>query len=151
MKKLAFHLAMLTSLCISLNLSAAEQTATLKRFEDYPVQTRYAGKPAKVDFASNPDMKTFRTRLKEGIRDGVNFAGAYTIVEIGCGSSCQALFILETGTGKFVDQITACMGNFHQIDSRLLIVNPPEEDVDYPPLCPVEQYVLENGKMKAVE
>lgn len=132
----------------SLNMDNNEVSSNTIRFEDFLVAEKYTGKPAPLDYSSNPQMKHFKTYLTTALETGANFAGNYTIVEIGCGSSCQAIYILNTQNGKFVAQITACLGASYQIDSRLLIINPPLDGAYFPPGCETEHYVLENETLK---
>lgn len=40
-----------------------------------------------------------RTRILEGMREGANFSGHYTIVRIGCGSGCSNNLLVNRRTG----------------------------------------------------
>ena len=44
------------------------------RFVDYPAKAVFAGKPAAVDSRQTPRVRLFRTVLREGAREGPNFA-----------------------------------------------------------------------------
>lgn len=44
--------------------------------------------------------RNFRTRIRKGINAGANFAGHYTVVEIGCGTSCRFAFVADVSTGE---------------------------------------------------
>jgi hypothetical protein len=68
------------------------------RFQDYPAPV-YKGKRAPVDLNSAEGANTFRTRLREGSAKGVNFAGRYTLVAWGCGTSCLMAGIIDAKTG----------------------------------------------------
>ncbi len=127
---------------IALNPMWAADNHRTPTFSGYPVQEIYTGPPAKVDFSSDPGAKTFRTHLREGIREGANFAGSYTIVSWGCGTSCQMHAILSTKTGKVLHWFDTCGGEKYWMDSRLLIVN-PDSNEEFG--CKTEYY-LWNGK-----
>lgn len=46
----------------------------------------------------------YRTRILEGMRDeGANFAGHYTIIQLGCGTGCTFNFLADRKTGKVSD------------------------------------------------
>jgi hypothetical protein len=112
--------------------------ADAPRFEDYPVAAETV-RPAPVNLKGNPEARRFRTMLREGAADGPNFAGHFTIVDWGCGTSCVNWAVVDATTGKvhfdpatevvsavhvFTDQSL----NFRQ-DSRLLVVlGAPHED-----------------------
>ena len=52
-----------------------------------------------IDFRENPDARTFRTRLSEALRRGVNFAGHYVLAGWGCGTGCISGAIIDARTG----------------------------------------------------
>lgn len=74
------------------------QTDNVPRFESYPAQV-YKGRVAPVRI-NNPRSRTFKTRLREGAKDGVNFAGHYTVVQWGCGAGCLDAAIVDAKTGS---------------------------------------------------
>ena len=82
------------------SLCYAQQDTIQLRFEDYAVKNIFNGKPHKVDLTSDPDAKMYRTSLREQTKKGVNFAGHYTVVIWGCGTSTQAFAIVDVLTGK---------------------------------------------------
>jgi hypothetical protein len=56
-----------------------------------------------------PDFKrrdkqfsTFRTRIIDGIRDGANFAGKYSVIKIGCGTGCRFYFVADVTSGQVI-------------------------------------------------
>lgn len=59
--------------------------------------------------------------------DGVNFAGRYVLATIGCGTECQAIYLLNPMAGDYFVNLVAGHGIAYRADSRLVIVNPPEE------------------------
>lgn len=69
------------------------------RFIDYPATIETA-RARTIDFAGNPEARMFRTRLREALRQGVNFAGRYIIATWGCGTGCISGAIIDGRTGK---------------------------------------------------
>ncbi len=100
-----------------------------------------------IDFRRSPGASTFRTRLRDGFKGGVNFAGRYILTGWGCGTGCTNAAIIDGRTGRvyFPDQLAGIgvwFGNtdeefdtfeFRQ-DSRLLILRgtpgPVDEELD---------------------
>ena len=120
----------LASLVLLLSVAAAYpqqpgQSGALPRFEDYPATNTFRGKPAAPRIDSAKYGRTFRTRLREGARQGPNFAGVFTIVIWGCGSSCQHVAVIDARTGRLSQQILPTSnGVEYRLDSRLLIADP---------------------------
>jgi hypothetical protein len=111
---------------IASEVSHTKQTSP-PDFNDYPATESFSGAPAPVDLSSDPDARRFRTVLREGAQTGPNFAGKYTVVTWGCGTSCQSVAIVDAETGSvYMPGIVAEAGVKHKLDSRLLVVNPPE-------------------------
>lgn len=104
------------------------KAAGLPDFSKYPVskQQEFSGSPEKVDLKSHKDGEKFKTKLTEGAAKGPNYAGELTIVEIGCGTQCQDNWVVDAKSGKIVDRFSSMIGTKHQVDSTLLIVNPPD-------------------------
>jgi hypothetical protein len=118
-------------------------------FENYRTDDIYKGKIAKVDLKSYPGAYQFRSRIREGVKDGPNFAGHYTLVIWGCGTQCGNFAIVDDKTGKIVvvDCDETCYHHFKK-NSRLLILktlcmeNEDSAGADY--------YELKDGKLKRV-
>ena len=68
------------------------------KFSRYPVKVQKA-RVTKIDFKKNPDARSMRTRLSEGLRGGVNFAGHYVLVGWGCGTGCISGAIIDAASG----------------------------------------------------
>jgi hypothetical protein len=88
----------------------------------------YTGVASPVRFSSSfPEALTYRTRIREAVRSGTNFAGHYTLVTIGCGTNCARHTIVDTKTGQIImSGLPSIMGIAYKKNSRLLIVNPKE-------------------------
>ncbi|MDP4197158.1 MAG: hypothetical protein Q8940_19070, partial [Bacteroidota bacterium] len=118
----------------------AQTNTSLPKFEDYHIKNIYSGKTHTVAFHNNPQARMFRTVLRNGAIKGANFAGHYTVVIWGCGTSCQSFAIIDQIDGKvyfakelslvsYADYLEDDYGLKFRPDSRLLIVNGrPDED-----------------------
>ena len=122
----------------------------------YPAGPPFKGKPAAVNFASHKDARLFRTRLREAAPTGPNFAGYLTVVTWGCGTSCQTVALIDARNGQVHFGPTASLGVKHRLDSRLLVLNPPEEvkrDYGDPPpdYGRPEYYVWDKGRLSTIK
>lgn len=147
---------------IMLNITPSYGEKALPDFSQYKVKTTdvMKGKPKPVDLSSYKGAKTYRTKLREGAKAGPNFAGHYTIVTYGCGTQCQDNWVIDERTGKIIDRFESAIGSKYQLDSDLLIVNPPDPDLkkayeehpEQPILGDLETTykVLKNGKFDVV-
>lgn len=93
-----------------------------KSFEDYAASL-YTGTLAAPNFASNPKAKQFKTVIKEGCSKGINFAGYYTLITWGCGSSCQTNVVVNRKNGDIHDYFVTASGIKFKPDSKLIITN----------------------------
>jgi len=101
-------------------------------FNDFPVGLIDNRKYAELDIKSNKGANYFQTRLREGYRaDTANFAGHYTFVFWGCGSPCQSSMLIDRKTGKIYNAPEASLGYDFRVNSRMLIVNPPDSNGFY--------------------
>ncbi len=80
-----------------------------------------------VDFSTEPEAESFRTRIEDTVRGGVNFAGHYAYAEWGSGTNYSAGAIVDLKNGEIVEfGLVNSHGADFKRDSRLLIINPPE-------------------------
>jgi hypothetical protein len=93
-----------------------------KSFNDYKVAI-YKGTLATPDFNTNTKAKMFITRIKNECRQGINFAGLYTFISIGCGTACQINFLVNRKTGEIYKPFTSSLGVEFKKTSNLLIKN----------------------------
>lgn len=98
-----------------------------KIFTEYEVPI-YTGKLAEPDFKSNPDAEIFISRITEGCKEGVNFAGHYTLIYWGCGTSCQYGVIVDRKTGKIYDGYQTSLGSSFKANSKLILKNSGLQD-----------------------
>jgi hypothetical protein len=107
--------------------------AGVPRFEEYRTQDMLKG-PAALPVVSSPYQKTFKTRIAEEARLGVNFAGHFRIAEWGCGSSCVSIAVVNLQTGTVYDGPFKLLGYGtrrryeggedeleYRVDSRLMV------------------------------
>src|SRR5690349_16279502 len=137
-----------TALLLFATPAPAQSTDAL--MAKYPAGPPYKGEPAPVNFASHKDARTFRTRLREAAPTGPNFAGHMTIVLWGCGTSCQMVALIDARDGRVAFGPNASLGAKYWLDSRLLVLNPPEDvKKDYgdppPDWGKPEYYLWNNG------
>ncbi len=105
------------------------------RFSDYPVAEIFKGPLAAIDFKSAPKDSVlnpvqFKTRLTEGIKEGPNFAGHYTVISWGCGTSCQINAIVDGQTGKIITMnLETQLGVDFRKNSNLLVANPMDPSI----------------------
>lgn len=70
-------------------------------FSAYPADEFLAGPPRLPDFEGrDADYRTFRTRIRNGAKSGPNFAGYTSVVEIGCGTNCKHVYVVDLRTGR---------------------------------------------------
>lgn len=91
-------------------------------FDDFPAEI-YNGPLADPDFSTNPEAKQFISRIKEACANGINFAGHYTMVIWGCGTSCQTGVVVDRKTGKIFDGPTTFLGSEFKKESNMIIIN----------------------------
>jgi hypothetical protein len=81
-------------------LTLEQLPADAPKFADFPAPAFDTVKPVPIDLSSSPEARRYRTMLREGSKDGPNFAGTFTIVGWGCGSACIEWAIVDAKTGK---------------------------------------------------
>jgi len=121
------------ALTILASFSVGQRAASLE-FKGFPAVVEKRTAKA-IDFRNSPGASSFRTRLREGIKGEVNFAGRYIITGWGCGTGCSQMAIIDAKTGRVYmpDQLAGVSAWFGDLaddyevysykkDSRLLIV-----------------------------
>lgn len=108
------------------SISFSRTEATEPALSDFFIsdEDRFEGIPAPVDLTSDPSAINYGLLLQNGAKIGPNFAGSYTIVTLMCGSYCQMNWVIDARTGKIVTVLRSMIGIKHQLDSKLLVVNP---------------------------
>ena len=69
---------------------------------DYFIKEKiYTGPPVLPDFSGRDKAyRMYRTRIKNGITQGVNFAARFAIIEIGCGTMCRFAYLADVSSGE---------------------------------------------------
>lgn len=149
-----------------LGISNFGQSNSVPKFTAYPATIEMT-KAKAIDFKKNPEARTFRTRLTEGLRGGVNFAGHYVVVGWGCGTGCISGAIVDGRTGNvfWPEQFNA-LGVWYGGDSyadepvaykknsRLLIITGvPGEKSDNAPDKPsgIYYYEWKNNRLRQIK
>jgi len=155
-----FQKSLLIAMVMCITPSYAQDT--LPAFSGYPISETevFKGNPKPVNLSSYAGARTFRTKLREGAALGPNFAGHYTVVTFGCGTQCQENWIIDAESGKILDRFSSNVGTLYQLDSLLMVVNPPdpqlkkayEKHPEQPVLGTMDTTyeVLENNKFKTI-
>lgn len=105
--------------------SAAEASVTPVP-GDYRVNNLYRGKTLLPDFKRRDrDFNTYRTRIRDGMREGPNYAGRYSVIQIGCGTGCSFVIVGDNKTGRPMNFPRGGDDNLYlqlqyQLDSRLM-------------------------------
>ena len=108
-------------------------------FDKYLVARIFRGTPA-TPHLDTPRAREYRTRIRDGASGGPNFAGHYTVVSWGCGTSCAVYVIVDAITGRVYwppeishgVELNVASPEFH-LDSTLMVVAscPPPEMYGY--------------------
>lgn len=74
------------------------------RFADHPSSDTLKSAAKFPDFNGRDSaFRNYRTRIRDGVGQGVNFAGHYSFVIIGCGTECRFGYVVDLRTGKVFD------------------------------------------------
>ncbi|GAA4428056.1 hypothetical protein GCM10023188_11860 [Pontibacter saemangeumensis] len=116
----------------------------------YAVGDMYRGRLAPLDESSHRDARAYRTAIRKALHEGVNFAGKYTVVTIGCGTGCQTHYVVDRESGRVLYKLQGNAGASFTPDSRLFILNPPDSALNYAacPDCAPQAYEFRDGKFR---
>jgi hypothetical protein len=94
-------------------------------FEQFPAQEA-TGNWVPADKSTNPKAAKYKTELSRATVGAPNFAGFYSVVAWGCGSSCTTFAIVNRKTGRviFPDPISNISGVHLNADDFLSNANP---------------------------
>ena len=70
----------------------------------------------------------FETRITEGYKQNINFAGKYIWIQWGCGTSCQVNLIINAENGKIIYAPQSSLDVEYKSNSSMIIVDPYDED-----------------------
>jgi len=127
MKAKSYYQVLCVVLSVTQFLPAVAQAADYS-FGQFSVSSIYKGKTRLPDFAGRDrDYKTYRTRIREGLKEGPNFAGQFSVIQFGCGTGCSFAFVASNKSGQVFSFPRGGEENMYmqiekKLDSRLLIV-----------------------------
>lgn len=127
-----------------------------KTFGDYPVKEKFTGKlPSKLNFKTCSFGARYKTYSTEAAQRGARFAGHYAFAEMGCGAPCQIGTIVDLTNGNVYSCPEAICGYEYRVDSRILVVNPPDSNGLYTANlaydCKPQQYLWTGNAFKRLE
>ena len=115
------------SLLLILPVAILGQEPSLARFETFAVSDSFTRQPAVPDTRSTSLGRQFRTLIRYQARKGPNFAGHFTLVRWGCGSSCIMYAVVDASTGRVFGQtVQTQVGADFRRSSALLIADSPD-------------------------
>jgi hypothetical protein len=95
LKENALKLIVLVFIIKSNQFALSAHAASLPRFSNYPVKEIYHGQIRSPDF-SKDEYTQFRVQEQvDDMKKGPNFAGHYTIMSGGCGTSCIFYIVVD--------------------------------------------------------
>lgn len=84
-------------------ICAQAQPVAAVDFARYPAPP-YRGTVRLPDFkGQDKAFANFRTRIRDGMKSGPNFAGRLSIISFGCGIDCRAVLVGDVSTGHVID------------------------------------------------
>jgi hypothetical protein len=95
-------------------------------FDNYPLEKVFSGTVTFPNFQGRDNWaRMFRSRINDAVASGPNFAGHFTVVEIGCGMSCRIAYVVDVINGKVFNfpyggEEQYELGLVYASDSRLL-------------------------------
>jgi hypothetical protein len=131
--------------------SAKTIEASAKVDNGYDVSDIYTGGTKYPDFGvRDAAFKTFRTRVRSGMKAGPSFAGEYSVIQIGCGSGCSFVVVASNRTGEAFNFPRGGEENMYlalkyRLSSRLLTAQWASHDDDK---CYVERFEFTGADWK---
>ncbi len=127
-----------------------------RTFKDFPVLQKYGGgQPKQLDFSSCKYGKLYKTASKVAAEREPNFAGHYVFTSLGCGTNCQVCILVDLQSGRVYAGPESTGGYDFRLNSRILIVNPPDSSGHYCPQSAVynkpEQYLWTTESFKQLD
>jgi len=87
--------------CASASAAPANRDALFTKYASAPVYHGPVQLPRFKD--RDRDFADYRTRIRDGMRQGANFAGHYALIGWGCGTGCQVYVVGDVITGQMFD------------------------------------------------
>lgn len=136
-------------------LSIFSVNAMAQKYYEYPSDIIYRGKAAKLHFSQADGSSMFRTRITQDIKAGINFGGEYSVVEIGCGSSCMNAFVVNLKTGTIIRFPLGGEPNYqmqlnYSVKSRLIKAIWHDIEANDNDACNIEFWAIKNDRFKKI-
>lgn len=140
----------------SLAVMTSIPTASLARDPSagqYKVEKVYSGKTKLPQFKGRDKaFRQFRTVIRDGMKDGADFAGQYSVVQYGCGAGCSFAVIADNRTGQLFDFPRGGEDNMYMTlqyarDSRLIAAQWASYDDK---ACHLDFFEWKNGKAELI-
>jgi hypothetical protein len=91
----------LVGFAILVVFGGAARAAEPPRFEDFQVDDVDKGPTRVPDFEGRDRaFANYKTQISEGLKEGPNFAGHYSVIQIGCGTGCSRAYIADSRNGQ---------------------------------------------------
>jgi hypothetical protein len=112
-----------------------------QRFTDTPAVAILEKSPRLYDAETGTYPSNYRTKIKEAMIAGVNFAGKYVVAEWGIGTGYQGHAIINGETGRIISYgLKSNEGVEFSISSPVLIVNPKRNFLQLPDRNEAQSY-----------
>jgi hypothetical protein len=136
-------------LCLGMAFGSAGAEPS-RPFDKYGVDDSYSGTPARLD-TSHPIWKAVPDMVKDDVAgelgQGANFAGAYRLVTIGCGTACRTVMAIDLRSGRpHIAPLAASAEITFRGDSRLIVFEPDPTTGE-----PAHYLVLDGGRIVEIE
>lgn len=119
-------------------------------FEDFTApKTRVKSLSRPLEFRTCSSGKLYKSQTVAASKKGMNMAGKLAFCSISCGPYCYTSTVVDLSTGKVYAGPDASTGYTYRADSRLLIVNDPQ-NIDCEE-CAVEYYVWTGNGFKRLK
>lgn len=104
---------------------------------------------------SQAPYRAFRTRLLEAAQAGVNFAGRYALVSVGCGTECTFTYVIDGTTGN-ITEFPIGGEDYQQVDLKFdptssLVKAYWNPDFSERPTCLHADFVISNNEIRKLE
>lgn len=151
-KKLFFILVLFCSVVEAKHTEKIKESFNPLKLEDFRSKAIFIEKPKPINLNSYPGASRYRTVLKKGLNEGVNFAGHLIVITNGCGSNCQMNWIVDAKNGRIINMLYSHIGTQYQRESNLLIINPQplNDEENYCLIYPTQYFVWNGNKLEEV-
>ncbi|AFL53328.1 hypothetical protein ABIE78_000779 [Sinorhizobium fredii] len=127
--------------------------ADVFRPDQFPITDIFTGKTKLPDFKGRDKaFNNFRTRIRNGMQEGPNFAGEYSVIQIGCGAGCSFVIVGNNRTGQPLDFPRGGEDNMYltlkyQLTSKLMIAQWADYDQS---TCFIEHFQFDGSNWTAL-